>query len=103
MSLAPIPWDRRGQGLVWPNPAVGCFIVATGNRDRRNGVGGTQAGRQTPRRTEKALRQSRASAGQGAANGPNVHALNPFGPIYRQGPRPCADWPLWLAKVAARC
>ncbi|APE45457.1 riboflavin biosynthesis protein RibD [Sulfitobacter alexandrii] len=49
---------RRGQGRVWPNPAVGCVIVAAG---RIVGRGWTQPGGRPHAETE-ALRQAGAAA-----------------------------------------
>lgn len=57
MALA-LSLGRRGQGAVWPNPAVGCVIVA----DRRIvGRGWTQAGGRPHAETE-ALAQAGAAA-----------------------------------------
>ena len=60
MALA-LSLGRRGQGAVWPNPAVGCVIVQQG---RIVGRGWTQPGGR-PHAEPQALRQA-GSAAQGA-------------------------------------
>ena len=60
MALA-LSLGRRGQGAVWPNPAVGCVIVQHG---RIVGRGWTQPGGR-PHAEPQALRQAGPSA-QGA-------------------------------------
>ena len=57
MALA-LSLGRRGQGRVWPNPAVGCVIVRAG---RIVGRGWTQPGGRPHAETE-ALRQAGAAA-----------------------------------------
>ena len=57
MALA-LSLGRRGQGRVWPNPAVGCVIVAQG---RVLGRGWTQPGGRPHAETE-ALAQAGAAA-----------------------------------------
>jgi diaminohydroxyphosphoribosylaminopyrimidine deaminase/5-amino-6-(5-phosphoribosylamino)uracil reductase len=60
MALA-LSLGRRGQGAVWPNPAVGCVIVQQG---RIVGRGWTQPGGR-PHAEPQALRQA-GPAAQGA-------------------------------------
>ncbi len=60
MALA-LSLGRRGQGAVWPNPAVGCVIVQHG---RIVGRGWTQPGGR-PHAEPQALRQA-GPAAQGA-------------------------------------
>ncbi len=57
MALA-LSLGRRGQGRVWPNPAVGCVIV---NKGRMVGRGWTQPGGRPHAETE-ALAQAGAAA-----------------------------------------
>ena len=57
MSLA-LSLGRRGQGRCWPNPAVGCVVVAGG---RVVGRGWTQPGGRPHAETE-ALKQAGAAA-----------------------------------------
>lgn len=57
MALA-LSLGRRGQGAVWPNPAVGCVIV---QRDRIVGRGWTQPGGR-PHAEPEALAQAGAQA-----------------------------------------
>ena len=53
MALA-LSLGKRGEGAVWPNPAVGCVIV---QGDRIGGRGWTQPGGRPHAETE-ALRQA---------------------------------------------
>ncbi|XDA96897.1 bifunctional diaminohydroxyphosphoribosylaminopyrimidine deaminase/5-amino-6-(5-phosphoribosylamino)uracil reductase RibD [Sulfitobacter sp. LCG007] len=80
MALA-LSLGRRGQGAVWPNPAVGCVIVRDG---RIVGRGWTQPGGRPHAETE-ALRQ----AGP-AARGTDVYVT--LEPCAHHGKTPpCAD------------
>jgi diaminohydroxyphosphoribosylaminopyrimidine deaminase/5-amino-6-(5-phosphoribosylamino)uracil reductase len=55
---------RRGLGRVWPNPAVGCVIVAGGERDGRVlGRGWTQPGGRPHAETEALARAGSAAKG----------------------------------------
>ncbi len=56
---------RRGLGRVWPNPAVGCVIVAGGERDgaRVVGRGWTQPGGRPHAETEALERAGKAAKG----------------------------------------
>ncbi|MGR3714841.1 MAG: bifunctional diaminohydroxyphosphoribosylaminopyrimidine deaminase/5-amino-6-(5-phosphoribosylamino)uracil reductase RibD [Shimia sp.] len=88
MALA-LAMGRRGQGLCWPNPAVGCVIVKNG---RVVGRGNTQPGGR-PHAEPVAL----AQAGAAAAGSTVYVTLEPCA-HYGQTP-PCAE-ALIAAKVA---
>ncbi len=88
MALA-LSLGRRGQGLSWPNPAVGCVIVKDG---RIVGRGWTQPGGR-PHAEPVAL----AQAGDAAAGATAYVTLEPCA-HYGQTP-PCAE-ALIAAKVA---
>lgn len=80
---------RRGLGNVWPNPAVGCVIVAGGSDRRVLGRGWTQPGGR-PHAEAVALEQARARFGAAALVGADVFVtLEPCGHLGRTPP--CAD------------
>ena len=55
---------RRGLGIVWPNPAVGCVLVNhSGNTDRIVGRGWTQPGGRPHAETEALARAGAAAKG----------------------------------------
>jgi diaminohydroxyphosphoribosylaminopyrimidine deaminase/5-amino-6-(5-phosphoribosylamino)uracil reductase len=72
---------RRGLGLVWPNPAVGCVIV---NKDRVVGRGWTQPGGRPHAETE-----ALALAGDAARGGTAYVTLEPCCHFGRTPP--CVD------------
>ncbi|WP_432817426.1 bifunctional diaminohydroxyphosphoribosylaminopyrimidine deaminase/5-amino-6-(5-phosphoribosylamino)uracil reductase RibD [Sulfitobacter sp. JB4-11] len=80
MSLA-LSLGRRGQGRCWPNPAVGCVIVADG---RIIGRGWTQPGGRPHAET-----QALAQAGEAARGGTAFVTLEPCA-HHGQTP-PCAQ------------
>jgi diaminohydroxyphosphoribosylaminopyrimidine deaminase/5-amino-6-(5-phosphoribosylamino)uracil reductase len=88
MALA-LSLGRRGQGAVWPNPAVGCVIV---QQDRIVGRGWTQPGGR-PHAEPEALRQ----AGPAAKGATAYVTLEPC--AHTGKTPPCAD-ALVAAKVA---
>lgn len=53
----------RGLGRVWPNPAVGCVLVAGGDRHRVVGRGWTQPGGRPHAETEAIARAGEAARG----------------------------------------
>lgn len=80
---------RRGLGNAWPNPAVGCVIVAAGAERRILGRGWTQPGGR-PHAETVALDQARARFGADALAGADVFVtLEPCSHLGRTPP--CAD------------
>jgi diaminohydroxyphosphoribosylaminopyrimidine deaminase/5-amino-6-(5-phosphoribosylamino)uracil reductase len=83
---------RRGLGIVWPNPAVGCVLVQKGTVDRIVGRGWTQPGGRPHAETE--ARQRAGDAARGAT------AYVSLEPCNHQGVTPPCTEALIAAKVA---
>jgi diaminohydroxyphosphoribosylaminopyrimidine deaminase / 5-amino-6-(5-phosphoribosylamino)uracil reductase len=75
---------RRGLGIVWPNPAVGCVIVKDG---RIVGRGWTQRGGRPHAETEALVRAGAAAAGGATA----YVTLEPCCPFPGRRTPPCTE------------